>query len=84
MRMPALRAGGVGEAGTWLCGAGPRLDLCGRRLLCLKRRARATREDDEVKHYDADDVLVLMKAVVYVGIDAIATVMVPALFEALK
>ncbi|KAH9162886.1 hypothetical protein EDB89DRAFT_2023773 [Lactarius sanguifluus] len=81
MMMPASRAVGVGEARTRLCGAGPRLDPCGRRPLCLKRRARATREDDEVEHYDAD---VLMKVVVYVGIDAIATVMVPALFEALE
>ncbi|KAH9005584.1 hypothetical protein EDB86DRAFT_3098618 [Lactarius hatsudake] len=39
-----------------------------------------TGEDGEVKHYDAD---VLTKVVVYVGIGAIATVMVPALFEAL-
>ncbi|KAH9025939.1 hypothetical protein EDB85DRAFT_2292021 [Lactarius pseudohatsudake] len=39
-----------------------------------------TGEDGEVKHYDAD---ALTKVVVYVGIDAIATVMVPALFEAL-
>ncbi|KAI9444062.1 hypothetical protein H4582DRAFT_1919024 [Lactarius indigo] len=37
-------------------------------------------EDGKVKHYDAD---VLTKVVVYVGIGAIATVMVPALFEAL-
>ncbi|KAH9014871.1 hypothetical protein EDB85DRAFT_2157118 [Lactarius pseudohatsudake] len=40
-----------------------------------------TGEDGEVKHYDAD---VLTKVVVYVGIGAIATVMVPALFEALE
>ncbi|KAH9047509.1 CHAT domain-containing protein [Lactarius deliciosus] len=37
-----------------------------------------TGEDEEAKHYDAD---VLTKVVVYVGIGAIATVMVPALFE---
>ncbi|KAH9025946.1 CHAT domain-containing protein [Lactarius pseudohatsudake] len=40
-----------------------------------------TGEDGEVKHCDAD---VLTKVVVYVGIGAIATVMVPALFEALE
>ncbi|KAH9179058.1 hypothetical protein EDB89DRAFT_2063156 [Lactarius sanguifluus] len=40
-----------------------------------------TGEDGEVKHYDAD---VLTKVLVYVGIGAIATVMVPALFEALE
>ncbi|KAH9047514.1 hypothetical protein EDB83DRAFT_2677071 [Lactarius deliciosus] len=40
-----------------------------------------TWEDGEVKHYDAD---VLTKVVVYVGIGAIATVMVPALFQALE
>ncbi|KAH9041470.1 hypothetical protein EDB83DRAFT_2507597 [Lactarius deliciosus] len=40
-----------------------------------------TEEDGEAKHYDAD---VLTKVVVYVGIGAIATVMVPALFEALE
>ncbi|KAH9047522.1 hypothetical protein EDB83DRAFT_2523175 [Lactarius deliciosus] len=40
-----------------------------------------TREDGEVKHYDAD---VLTKVVVSVGIGAIATVMVPALFEGLE
>ncbi|KAF8268554.1 hypothetical protein EI94DRAFT_1778532 [Lactarius quietus] len=39
-----------------------------------------TGEDDKVKHYDAD---VLTKVVVYVGIGAIATVIVPAMFEAL-
>ncbi|KAH9160817.1 hypothetical protein EDB89DRAFT_2235449 [Lactarius sanguifluus] len=38
-------------------------------------------EDGEVKHYDAN---VLTKVVVYVGIGAIATVMVLALFEALE
>ncbi|KAH8992706.1 hypothetical protein EDB92DRAFT_1857080 [Lactarius akahatsu] len=37
--------------------------------------------DGEVKHYDTD---VLTKVVVYVGIGAIVTVMVPALFEALE
>ncbi|KAH9164555.1 hypothetical protein EDB89DRAFT_409019 [Lactarius sanguifluus] len=40
-----------------------------------------TVEDVEVKHHDSD---VLTKVVVYVGIGAIATVMVPALFEALE
>jgi len=38
-------------------------------------------EDDEVKHYDAD---VLTKVIVYAGIGIIATVMVPAMFEALE
>ncbi|KAH9983798.1 hypothetical protein BJV74DRAFT_980251 [Russula compacta] len=38
-------------------------------------------EDDKVKHYDAD---VLTKVVVYAGIGTIATVIVPAVFEALE
>lgn len=41
---------------------------------------RGAEEDDKVKHYDAD---VLTKVVVYIGIGAIATVIVPAMFEAL-
>ncbi|KAH9047501.1 hypothetical protein EDB83DRAFT_1465604 [Lactarius deliciosus] len=40
-----------------------------------------TWEDGKVKHYDAD---VLTNVVVYVGIGAIATVMMPALFEAFE
>ncbi|KAH9055409.1 hypothetical protein EDB87DRAFT_1834231 [Lactarius vividus] len=39
-------------------------------------------EDGEVKHYDAGGAF-LTKVVVYMGIGAIATVIVPALFEAL-
>ncbi|KAH9005614.1 hypothetical protein EDB86DRAFT_2879550 [Lactarius hatsudake] len=40
-----------------------------------------TGEDGEVKHYDAD---ILTKVVVYVSIGANATVVVPALLEALE
>ncbi|KAH9005603.1 hypothetical protein EDB86DRAFT_2879445 [Lactarius hatsudake] len=47
----------------------------------VQEKAGGSREDGKVKRCDAD---VLTKVVVYVGIGAIATVMVPALFEALE
>ncbi|KAH9007636.1 hypothetical protein EDB84DRAFT_1601041 [Lactarius hengduanensis] len=77
----AVPTGGVGEALARLSDEGPRLDPCRRRPVTFEEASEGgTGEDGEVKHYDAD---VLTKVVVYVGIGAIATVMVPALFEAL-
>ncbi|KAI9462865.1 hypothetical protein BJY52DRAFT_116203 [Lactarius psammicola] len=51
------------------------------KFVAFEASERGTAEDNEVKHYDAD---VLTKVVVYVGIGAISTVIVPALFEALE
>ncbi|KAH9160819.1 hypothetical protein EDB89DRAFT_2081272 [Lactarius sanguifluus] len=58
-------------------GAGPRLDRVQKSMTFEEAGEGGTAEDGEVRRYDVD---VLTKVVVY----AIATVMIPALFEALE
>ncbi|KAH8980121.1 hypothetical protein EDB86DRAFT_3088148 [Lactarius hatsudake] len=81
-RMQVSRAGAcVGEA-LRLSGAGPPSGSVQEKAAVFEEASKgSTWEDGKVKHYDAD---VLTNVVVYVGIGAIATVMVPALFEAFE
>ncbi|KAH9047524.1 hypothetical protein EDB83DRAFT_2677077 [Lactarius deliciosus] len=72
--MPASRAGGVDEAGARLSGAGPRLDRVQETAITFEEAGEGgTVEDGEMN-------IMTPMVVVY----AIASVMVPALFEALE